>query len=238
MHVAILQHVPFEGAGSIESWLQARGARQRLIPLHAGASLPEPQTFDLLIVLGGPMSVNDEADYPWLQAEKQLLARVIDAGKPVLGICLGAQLMAAALGARVTPGAHKEIGWFPLQGHPVAEGDFQFPEQITVFHWHGETFSLPAGARLLASSAACRHQAFQLGRRAIGLQCHLETTPQSAASLIAACRDELTAAPFIQDEASLLATPQRHYSAINQLMHTLLDYLVAPTPPTPSMAAP
>ncbi|MGL4754500.1 MAG: glutamine amidotransferase-related protein, partial [Aeromonadaceae bacterium] len=88
MHVAILQHVPFEGAGSIESWLQARGARQRLIPLHAGASLPEPETFDLLIVLGGPMSVNDEADDPWLQAEKQLLARVIDAGKPVLGICL------------------------------------------------------------------------------------------------------------------------------------------------------
>lgn len=226
MRAIILQHVPFEGPGCIEAWLNTRGASIRTIRLFAEDPLPHQEEIDLLIAMGGPMSVNDEAIYPWLAAEKRLIARVIAAGKPVLGICLGAQLMAAALGARVYAAPCKEIGWFPIHAVTALGDQFAFPPKLDVFHWHGETFELPAGATLLASSQGCRHQAFQIGPRAIGLQCHLEITPQSAASLIAACKEELQPGQFVQDEASLLATPFERYAPPHALMGQLLDYLL------------
>ncbi len=133
--------------------------------------------------------------------------------------------MATALGARVYPGLHKEIGWFPVQvctqNHPA----FPFPDHCEVFHWHGETFDLPTGAIHLAKSEGCLHQAFQIGERAIGLQFHLETTPQSADQIITHCRHELIAGRFVQSESQLRAIPSQRYSEINRLMACILDYI-------------
>ena len=231
MRVHVLQHVAFEGLGCIADWLDARHATVTCTRFFESPELPALDDVDFVIALGGPMSVNDEVALPWLRDEKRFVAAAIAAGKPVLGICLGAQLMASALGARVYPGPEKEIGWFPVfaesAGTDVKDGDaFVLPAQIDVFHWHGETFDLPPTARLLANSPACRHQAFQIGRRAIGLQFHLETTPASMASMLAHCADELVPGQrFIASADQIRATPRERVTDANSLMGRLLDYL-------------
>lgn len=225
MRVLVLQHVPFEGLGSIGSWLDQRRASIDWTRFFAGDSLPAVDEIDLLIALGGPMSVNDERQYPWLRDEKRFITDAILADKAVLGICLGAQLIANALGARVSPGVHKEIGWFPVAAEAAVAGNFRFPPSLFAFHWHGETFDLPTNAVPLASSEACVRQAFQVGRRVLALQFHLETTPESAAALIAHCADELVAQPFVQTEEQLRAVPGSAYQGINTLMVEVLEYL-------------
>ena len=230
MRVHVLQHVPFEGPGRIAAWLAARSAEVTTTRLfEADAALPPAGAFDVLIVLGGPMSANDEAALPWLRQEKRLVAAAILSGKAVLGICLGAQLMAAALGARVYPAQHNEIGWFPVQGCAPQDGSFAFPAAAEVFHWHGETFDLPDGAVHLARSAACLHQAFQIGQRAIGLQFHLETTPESVAALLTHCHGELVPSAFIQTAQALQASPPGRYAGLEALMDRLLCYLTRST---------
>ncbi len=208
--------------------LTARGWGMQAIPLYAGVPLPALSTFELLVMMGGPMSVNDETTFPWLAPEKALAREAIAAGKAVLGICLGAQMIAAAQGAKVYANPEKEIGWWPI--HPVAPGGFAFPPDLTVFHWHGETFDLPEGAVHLARSEACAHQAFQIGRRVIGLQFHLETTPTSARMLIEHARDEMVPAPFVQSEETLLYAPEAYYDGCRKTLEDLVDYLI--TPPT------
>ncbi len=225
MRVHVLQHVPFEGLGSIEAWLAGKHADVSWTRFFAAEALPPLDDIDLIVALGGPMSVNDEAERPWLLAEKRFLAQAVRAGKAVLGICLGAQLIASALGARVRPGAEKEIGWFPIHARPTPPGAFAFPPAVEVFHWHGETFELPPDAIHLASSAACRTQAFQLGRRVIGLQFHLETTPASADAIITHCAGELVPQRYVQDEQTLRSRPAAAYAGINSLMAGVLDYL-------------
>jgi len=225
MRVHVLQHVAFEGLGSIEDWLAARAAAVTCSRFHESPALPALDGLDLVIAMGGPMSVNDEATLPWLRDEKRFLRAAIARGLPVLGICLGAQLIASALGARVVPGAHKEIGWFDIAATPAADGCFRFPQRCEVFHWHGETFDLPPGAVRLARSAACENQAFQLGANVIGLQFHLETTPASAASIIANCGAELVEAPWVQPESALRAAPPQSYAHINALMGAVLSHL-------------
>jgi GMP synthase-like glutamine amidotransferase len=227
MRVHVLQHVPFEGLGSIGACLSQRGARVTYSRFFESAALPALAGIDFIIALGGPMSVNDEERFPWLRAEKQFIAEAIASNKLVLGICLGAQLIANALGSRVYPCSGKEIGWFPVLAAPAAPDTFVFPASMAVFHWHGETFDLPLGAVRLASSAACRNQAFQLGARVIGLQFHLETTPQSAEAMLDNCADELLSPqPCVQSEAALRAVPATRYAGINLMMASVLDYLV------------
>ncbi len=225
MKVQVLQHVPFEGPGSMAAWLAARRVELGLTRLFAGDPLPRAEEVDALIAMGGPMSVNDEHELPWLRPEKQLVRDAVERGIPVLGVCLGAQLMAGALGARVYPGPAKEIGWFPIEGVPGVERAFQFPPEHLAFHWHGETFDLPPGAVRLAFTAGCANQAFQVGRRAIALQFHLETTPPAAAALVENCRDELVPGPYVQSESELLAAPAARYAAANILMEDVLGYL-------------
>jgi len=225
MNVRVLQHVPFEGLGSIQPWLEARGANISVTRFFAGGSLPLPGEADFLIAMGGPMSVNDERKLSWLRAETQFIRDSIAREIPVLGICLGAQLIASALGAAVHKNPLKEIGWFPVQRVESPAATFQLPPKCTVFHWHGETFDLPKDAIPLAKSAACENQAFQIGSNVIGLQFHLETTPESAAALIESCRDELAPGPFIQGEDELRRAPAAHYRAVNRLMEEVLAYL-------------
>ncbi len=225
MKAHVLQHVPFEGPAYIGQWLMARGARISHTRFWKSAALPEPAAVDLLVVMGGPMSVNDEAEFPWLAAEKRFIAEVVARGSPVLGICLGAQLIASAHDARVYRNTVKEIGWFDIHAHAAVDDAFRFPPTTTVLHWHGETFDLPPGARLLASSTACRHQAFQLGGQSIGLQFHLEMTADSLRAIIDNCRGELVPARWIQDEAAILADAEGHFAATHALMDRLLGWL-------------
>ena len=225
MKVQVLQHVPFEGPGSMSGWLAARRADVGITRLFAGDPLPSAGEIDGLIAMGGPMSVNDEDKFGWLRPEKQLVRDAVACGIPVLGVCLGAQLMASALGARVYPGLVKEIGWFPIRGIPNAAPAFEFPAEHLAFHWHGETFDLPPCAVRLASSAGCDNQAFQVGRRALALQFHLETTPAAAEALVENCRDELVQGPYVQTESELLSAPAEHYAAVNRLMEDVLGYL-------------
>lgn len=227
MHVHVLQHVPFEGLGSIEAWLARANARVTWTRLFESADFPDANTVDLLIVLGGPMSVNDGDKYPWLAPEKQFLVRATAGGTAVLGICLGAQLIASALEARVYPCEHKEIGWFPVRAEVGGPGCFVFPDCVEAFHWHGESLDLPVGAGRLASSAACPNQAFQFGRRVIGLQCHLEITPGSVDALMDNCAHELMPQRYVQSESELRSVPANNYAAVNAVMARVLAYLVA-----------
>lgn len=226
MRAHYFQHVPFEGLGSIESWLKTNGYELTATRFFESADFPDPKAIDLLVVMGGPMSVNDEARFPWLASEKQFVREVIDFGKPVLGICLGAQIIANAMGAKVFPNHAKEIGWFPIQAvGPVDGSTFSFPPSETVFHWHGETFDLPSGAILLAKSEGCENQAFQLGRHVIGLQFHLETTQKSASEIVSNCRAELVPAKYVQTEEEILSASSGHYKLINDLMGGVLAFL-------------
>jgi GMP synthase-like glutamine amidotransferase len=234
MHAHVLQHVPFEDIGSMASWLAARGATLSYTRFYEPAAAPpSPAGIDLVIAMGGPMSVNDEDHLPWLRAEKAFMRELVAGEVSVLGVCLGAQLIASALGARVYPNPEKEIGWFPVRAHSDGHNGpidpFRFPDECPVLHWHGETFDLPPGAIRLASSTACANQAFQIGRKVIGLQFHLETTPESAAAILDHCRDDLVAGPWIQTEAAIRAAAAGDYVAANQLMGLVLDYLTSPS---------
>ena len=190
------QHVPFEGLGIIEDWANAHRAELSCTRLFVDEKPPAIDSFDGLIVMGGPMGIHDHGEHPWLVAEKEFIKQAIDAGKTVLGICLGAQLIADVLGATVYPGPQKEIGWFPVQR--AANAPKLLPRELTVFHWHGDTFDLPRGAIRLASSAACENQGFIYNDRVVGLQFHMETTPGSMEALIENCGHELVDAPGIQ----------------------------------------
>ena len=226
MRAHILQHVPFENCGCIAAWLARQNAAVSLTRFFADPQLPGIGGLDLVIAMGGPMSVNDEAELPWLAPERAFLREAMRRGVPVLGICLGAQLIASALGARVYPNQQREIGWFELESIPGEPGDFRFPDRFTALHWHGETFDLPSGARRLAGSVACRNQAFQCGDRVIGLQFHLEATPDGLRQLVDNCRHELTRALFVQTEAAILSASPAAYPAANRLMADVLDYLI------------
>jgi GMP synthase-like glutamine amidotransferase len=216
LRVEIFQHVAFEGLGSLEAWFRERGhtlAYTRLYAgdMPAGAALPSGRPApdaDWLVVMGGPMGVHDEAAYPWLREEKRAIARALERGAAVLGVCLGAQLLAHVLGAKVGRNRHKEIGWFPVDLAEEAARTWLgrvFPPRFTPFHWHGDTFDIPAGAVALGGSEACAHQGFLHGENALGLQFHPEVTGESLAALVQHCGGELAGDRYVQDTDALKA---------------------------------
>ena len=176
MKIHVLQHVPSEDLAGMESWLLQRGHRITYTRMWTSDAVPEPDKVDCLIVMGGPMGAYEESTYPWLRTEKRWIERAITAGKPIVGICLGAQVLASVLGARVFPHRHKEIGWHPVVPTTagLASSWMQFADggPFMAFHWHGDTFDLPPGAVHLARSEACEHQAFSYGDHVLGLQEH------------------------------------------------------------------
>ena len=228
MRVQVFQHVPFEGLGSIETWLEKRGAETSWTRLYAGELPPDMTETDFLIVLGGPMGIYDEDEFPWLVAEKAALKQALTRGIPILGICLGAQLIADALAAKVTQNKHEEIGWFPVES---AKGVDLLPESFTAFHWHGDTFGIPEGAQLLASSTACRNQAFLYRESVLGLQFHLESTEESARLLVQNCG--VTECTWVQSADAILNAPKEHYRAANEVMARVLVRLTRATQASP-----
>ena len=174
--------------------------------------------------MGGPMSVHEHRAHPWLPIEKRFLAEAIRARKPILGICLGAQLLADVLGGKVFQNPVKEIGWFPLCVFDRAAPLAAFPERLTVMHWHGDTFTIPEGARRVAESEACANQAFVHGDRVVGLQFHIELEKVGLEDLAAASLDEAGRAPFIQSREQLIAAPPESEAGAAAL-YALLDEL-------------
>ena len=173
----MLQHIDCEPPGEFEEVLKARGASIHRVELDELEALPDWRGFDAIVAMGGPMSVNDEAAFPWLTAEKRLIHEAVHAGTPFWGTCLGVQLLASSLGARVYPGPKPEVGLLPVTLTDAAVRDPVFqglPQEFLALQWHGDTFDLPAGAVLLASSAAYPAQAFRWGTGAYGVQFHLE----------------------------------------------------------------
>lgn len=228
MNIHYIQHVAFEGLGSIESWVQQNTHVLTGTRPYLNEEFPPIEGIDLLIVMGGPMNIYEESQYPWLVQEKKFLEKAINKGRPVLGICLGAQLLAGVLGARVYAGRNKEIGWFPVETTETARTSTlfsTFPQCLEAFHWHGDTFDIPQGATHIARSAGCENQAFVYDERIVGLQFHLETTLASAQQLLTNCADEIIPGPYIQ-EAQAITGNNRRFDTINAAMHQLLGRMV------------
>jgi GMP synthase (glutamine-hydrolysing) len=217
-----LQHVPFEGPANIAAWAETRGHLLRSTALFKGESLPSPDVFDALVVMGGSMSVHDEAQYPWLVVEKKLIEQSIQSGKLLLGVCLGAQLLADVLGAKVYRNKHKEIGWFPVRHLQEASVGAGLPRTFTAFHWHGEAFDLPTGAVHLAESDGCANQAFEFSGKTLALQFHLEVTRASVEALIQNCAADITPGPYVQSPKQMLAAADS-FAAIQPLLYQILD---------------
>jgi len=223
MRIACIQHVPIEGPGAIAAWARRRGHRLSRRQAWRTHFTDRP---DGVVVLGGPMSAGDEADYPWLVSEKRWLARQIDRGIPVVGVCLGAQILADVLGGRAYPGGANEIGWFPVTRHPEAMNNpigSVLPEQFDALHWHGDTYDRPTDAIPLATSAAYPEQGFVWGDNVLALQFHLEMTRSGAERLAEHDAGDLDyGSQWVQSRDALLA-PGGHWQAGHQLMDTLLD---------------
>lgn len=207
MRLHILQHVIFEGPGSIAAWVERHSYSLTITRFfEAGWQLPDMASFDALVVMGGPMGVSDEGLHPWLAQEKMFIRACIDAGKRVVGICLGAQLAADVLGAKVYANAQKEIGWFPVFKMPVVSPLlWDMAEEVTVLHWHGDTFDLPEGAVLLARSEACERQMFVWRDQVLGVQFHLEMRREDVETMLDYCRKDVKEkAAFVQDRHAVL----------------------------------
>lgn len=195
--------------------------------LYDDQTLPPIDDIDWLIVMGGPMGIYDVDAHPWLSKEKQFIKEAIDSGKIVLGICLGAQLVADALGARVYRNKYREIGWFNINRSPEVGGTIlstAIPEQAKVFHWHEDTFDIPGGANAIADSEACKNQGFILHDRVVAFQFHLETTLESSTALIENCRNELDGSQYVQSEEEILSEIER-FSTVNRVMSSVLNAL-------------
>jgi GMP synthase-like glutamine amidotransferase len=227
MKIVALYHVEFENLGYIRDWIDKKGHELVEIHLDRQQALPDTGSFDMLIVMGGPMRTSDENKYSWLGSEKDLIVRSFKEKKTVLGICLGAQLIACALGARVTKNRHKEIGWFPVTVYRNAFDPAQsslLPKEMNVFHWHGDTFDLPRGATLLASSRATLNQGFMIGNTIMALQFHLEMKSENIIKLCTVCSEDLTPGQFIQSLEKIEQSDEFIQPA-NHFMEVLLDYL-------------
>jgi GMP synthase (glutamine-hydrolysing) len=182
VRVLVLQHIACEPPGVFEDVLHERGAELHRVELDEGDQLPDRRDFDAIVAMGGPMSVNDEADLPWLVEEKRAIGDAVRAGKPFWGVCLGVQLLAASLGARVYPGPEPEVGLLPVELTDDGRADpvfGQLENGLATLQWHGDTFDLPEGAVRLASSTAYANQAFRF-ERAYGVQFHLEVSAEMA----------------------------------------------------------
>jgi GMP synthase-like glutamine amidotransferase len=235
MRITLLQHVAFEGPGAIANWAQAGGHELDARRLDLGQLPGRTDDLDALIVMGGPMGVSDDEAHPWLAAEKCFIADVARSGRPVLGICLGAQLIADVMGAPVRRNAHKEIGWHAIDWGEAARALPPFahmPATNLVFHWHGDTFDLPGGTLAVASSAACLRQGFASSDgRLIGLQFHLEMRPEDMRTLARHGADDLAGGgTYVQSERELLDSCAEHSAVLQPLLFTLLDRWVATAP--------
>ncbi len=231
LRIHYLQHVPFEGLACISDWIEKNEFLLSSTKYFDNDSLKNNQreidSIDWLIIMGGPMSVNDENKFKWLKSEKSFIEKAITNNKTVIGICLGAQLIADVLGSKIYKNEFKEIGWFDIE--LIEEGKHHtlfedFPSITKVFHWHSDTFELPANSIRIAKSEACPNQSFVYNKKVIGLQFHLEMNEKSINELILNAKDDITEGRFVQTESEM---KEKIYltNITNRLMFQLLDKL-------------
>ena len=229
VNIQYLQHAAGEGPGQIANWAAANGHKLNGTQWYRGDAAPEAASIDFLVIMGGGMNVYQYRNHPWLVAEKTLIAEVIGQGKPVLGVCLGAQLIADVMGGRVYQNPEFEIGWFPIRTldavrqHPLV---CHFPAEFTALHWHGDTFDLPAGATLLASTEACANQAFVCEGNVVGLQFHIEVRPEDVRSFVQGETAPLPEGKYVQSFEEILAG-DRHMPTVHRLLAEVLDAMTA-----------
>lgn len=224
--IAIFRHAPTEGPGHFASFLESRNLPWQLIAIDGGETAPSsPETFAGLVFMGGPMSVND--DLPWIPATLDLIRRAVAMDIPVLGHCLGGQLIAKALGGEVSRNPIKEIGWGRVQvaDNPEARRWFGDIDEFQAFHWHGETFSLPPGATRILSSAHCANQAYAMGKH-LGMQCHVEMTEAMIRDWCEVGADEIAASdsPAVQTPAAMQALNAGYLPDLNRVAEQLYSH--------------
>lgn len=219
MNLHVVQHISIEGPGFIANWARQREFSITTTHLYAGGILPPFAKVDFLVLMGGPMNIYQDRDHPWLREERAWIREYLATGKPAVGVCLGAQLLADALGGRVVQNPVVEIGWAPVHFSPEGRERFPFlPVSHEVIHWHGDTFELPAGAVRLGSSDGCVNQGFLYEERVLGLQFHPEMTREGLALLVEA------EAPA-PNGAEMLAKPDEMYTSAHALLRQMLDGL-------------
>lgn len=221
MHISILQHTPDEGPGAITVWAHAHGHEVTIYHPYQFGILPRAEDVDLLVMLGGPMSPNDEL--PWIKQERNLIQQMLTANKPMFGACFGAQQIGKTLGAVVSKAEAKEVGWAPVFRQSTAIPGL--PQVLIPLHWHEEQVEVPAGAERLFSSDLVRNQGFVIGRKIVGLQFHLETLAEGVRSMVANDRQYVQNSALGQTPQQILdhGVPAANQAAIN----LLLDYITA-----------
>ncbi len=225
MKLHYFQHVPFEDLAKIENWAILNNFQISSTKFFNDYNKIDIDSIDWLVIMGGPMSIYEYGKYPWLKEEKLMIEKFIKKGKFVLGICLGAQLIADVLGVRVYKNNYKEIGWLPInfikkQNHIL---DNIFLDSIHVFQWHGDTFNIPEGAIKIASSEACPNQGFIYENKVIGLQFHIESTLKSIKKLIISCGNEIKIDRYIQNEQEILNNTKLYQKKANNLLYKILE---------------
>jgi len=222
MNIHYLQHVAFENPAYILDW--AKEFNHSVSSTHfydKDYQLPSLDSIDMLVVMGGPMNIYEETEYPYLVEEKKFIKGAIESGKSVLGICLGAQLIADVLGGKVIKNDVKEIGWIPVTSYNM----HFFPSQFVPLHWHGDTFTLPEECEVIASSKDCENQAFLYQDKVVGLQFHLETNEDSLNAIIQNCKDELSHEGNIMSEEEMFAWAKKRIPENNKIIRFILEIL-------------
>ncbi|KKH45460.1 type 1 glutamine amidotransferase [Methanosarcina sp. 1.H.A.2.2] len=226
MKIHVLQHSALKTLGTVEEYSRTKNHPLESTRFYKITNPPSLESFDLLIIMGGPMGIYDYEENPWLRDEKAFIKQAIEAGKPVLGICLGAQLLADVLGARVYENGHREMGWFPVKAVRTEGNKPEFleglPEEITVFNWHSRTFDLPAGAVHLFRSEGCKNQGFIYNDRAVALQFHPEVHKERVESMIMRFGGESGNGPFIQKKEEMLGQ-EKYLAETKKFMFKVLD---------------
>jgi GMP synthase (glutamine-hydrolysing) len=224
--ILILRHIAFEGPGVLGELMDARGLGSVFLDPGEGTAWPDPAAFAAVVAMGGPQSVYDEAQWPWLAPENAFIQACLKAGLPFLGVCLGSQLLAKALGARCYPNpSGKEIGWGEVSLCPDAALEPMFagmPERFMAFHWHGDTFDVPAGCRRLARTALTPNQAFSWRDQAWGLQFHLEVGPEDIRTWIREYQEEAK----VHLPGDVETDIRRHCEAYRQYGERLFGYFL------------
>jgi len=234
MKIQVIQHSPINTLGTIQEYAKMKNHTIESIWFYDTESIPAIDSFDFLIIMGGPMGIFSYKENPWLKNEKKFIKQVIESGKPVLGICLGAQLLADILGTQVYENNYMEMGWFPVKAVSEAaskrekthieKSEFSkgLPEEITVFHWHSQTFDLPEGAIRLYESKGCKNQGFIYNSRVVSLQFHPEVNEERIKSLIEHFGNIMGDGPFVQNKKAMFGQ-EKHLIGTKEFMFLILE---------------
>lgn len=223
MRIHVLQHAEWETIGKIDQWIKSRGYSYSVSHLYKGDDLPTEEV-DILIVMGGPMGINDDEKYPWLKAEREYLKKIVKSDTKILGICLGSQFIADALGAKVYTGREKEIGFFEINKEVEHSLTSELPQSFDVFHWHGDTFDIPDGAVNLFSSELTQNQGFIYDDRVLALQFHTEVGHKEIEEFVDSGRNEIIPSKYIQRESEIMST-DFNFNKANSYLFSILDKL-------------